>query len=141
MMGYIKKRYIALIALGVLLLLVVTFLFQALTIYDAQAIAKASGEAIGMAPFTDRVDFGDIPQGQTVGKTLIMENEGSIPNQVNIFIIGNIGDLVKVAPGSLSLEPGETVEVKLSLTMPASATPEKKYTGKVLVLRLPKRLF
>ena len=141
MMGYIKKRYIALIALGVLLLLVVTFLFQALTIYDAQAIAKASGEAIGMAPFTDRVDFGDIPQGQTVGKTLIMANEGSVPNQINVFVIGNIGDLVKVAPGSLSLEPGETVEVKLSLTMPASATPEKKYTGKVLVLRLPKRLF
>jgi len=140
-MGYIKKRYIALIALGVLLLLVVTFLFQALTIYDAQAIAKASGEAIGMAPFTDRVDFGDIPQGQTVGKTLIMANEGSVPNQINVFVIGNIGDLVKVAPGSLSLEPGETVEVKLSLTMPASATPEKKYTGKVLVLRLPKRLF
>lgn len=141
MMGYIKKRYIALIALGVLLLLAVTFLFQALTIYDAQAIAKASGEAIGMAPFTDRVDFGDIPQGQTVGKTLIMANEGSVPNQINVFVIGNIGDLVKVAPGSLSLEPGETVEVKLSLTMPASATPEKKYTGKVLVLRLPKRLF
>jgi len=140
-MGYIKKRYIALIALGVLLLLAVTFLFQALTIYDAQAIAKASGEAIGMAPFTDRVDFGDIPQGQTVGKTLIMANEGSVPNQINVFVIGNIGDLVKVAPGSLSLEPGETVEVKLSLTMPASATPEKKYTGKVLVLRLPKRLF
>jgi len=141
MMGYISKRYIALIALGILLLLAVTFLFQALTIYDTQVIAKATGESIGMAPFTDRIDFGDIPQGEGVGKTLIMVNEGSVPNQVMIFIIGNIGDLVTVNPDSVSLAPGETVEVDFDLSMPVSAPPEKKYSGKVFVLRLPKRLF
>ena len=136
-----KKLYIAFIALGVFLLLVVTFLFQALTIYDCQVIAKEEGSAIGIAPFTDRVDFGDIPQGATVGKTLIMENAGAVPNQVNVFIIGNIGDLVKVEPSSLTLEVGETKEVEFFLTMPASAPPEKKYTGKVFVLRLPLRLW
>jgi hypothetical protein len=141
MMGYISKRYIALIALGILLLLAVTFLFQALTIYDTQVIVKAAGDPIGMAPFTDRIDFGDVPQGEGVGKTLIMENEGAIPNQVVVFVIGNIGDLVTVNPDSVSLEPGERVEVDFNLTMPVSAPPEKKYTGKVLVLRLPKRLF
>jgi len=141
MTGYIKKRYIALIALGVLLLLVVTFLFQALTIYNTQAIAKEKGEAIGIAPFTDRIDFGDIPQGETVGKSLIMENEGAVPNQISIFIIGNIGDLVEVNPSSVSLEPGESREIELELTMPASVTPEKKFTGRVFILRLPKRLF
>jgi hypothetical protein len=141
MMGYIKKRYIALIALGIVLLLAVTFLFQALTIYDTQVIAKAAGEPLGMAPFTDRIDFGDIPQGEGVGKTLIMENEGAVPNQVVVFVIGNIGDLVTVNPDSVSLEPGEKVEVDFDLTMPVSAPPEKKYTGKVFVLRLPKRLF
>ena len=141
MMGYISKRYIALIALGILLLLAVTFLFQALTIYDTQVIAKATGEPIGMAPFTDRIDFGDIPQGEGVGKTLIMVNEGSVPNQVMIFIIGNIGDLVTVNPDSVSLAPGETVEVDFDLSMPVSAPPEKKYSGKGFVLRLPKRLF
>jgi len=132
-----KKRYIAFIALGVVLLLVVTFLFQALTIYDCQVIAKEEGSAMGVAPFTDRIDFGDIPQGATIGKTLIMENAGTVPNQVNIFVIGNIGDLVKVQPGSLTIEPGETKEVDFELTMPASAPVEKKYTGKVFVLRLP----
>ena len=136
-----KKRYIAFIALGVLLVLAVSFLFQALTIYDSQVIAKEAGEAIGIAPFTDRIDFGDIPQGSAVGKTLVLENRGAVPNQVNIFVIGGIGDLVKVEPGSLTLEVGETREVNFQLTMPASATPEKKYSGKVLILRLPKRLF
>lgn len=136
-----KKRSIVFIALGVLLLLVVTFLFQALTIYNTQVIAKKAGEGIGMNPLGDRIDFGDIPQGQTVAKTVIMENEGAVPNHITIFIIGNIGDLVKVNPSSITLEPGETVEVDFRLTMPASATPEKKYTGRVFILRLPKRLF
>jgi len=141
MLGYIRKWHIALIALGVLLLLVVTFLFQALTIYNSQVIAKEAGEAIGMAPFTDRIDFGDVPQGQAVAKTLILENAGTVPNQVNVFIIGNIGDLVKVEPKSVTLEPGESAEVDFRLTMPVSATPEKKYSGKVFILRLPKRLW
>lgn len=136
-----KKRNIVFIALGVLLLLAVTYLFQALTIYNSQAIAKEAGSSIGINPLGDRIDFGDIPQGETVSKTLIMENEGAVPNNVMVFIIGNIGDLVEVNPSSLTLEPGERVEVKFRLTMPASAPPEKKFTGKVFVLRLPKRLF
>lgn len=141
-MGFIKKRYIAFIALGLLLLLAVTFLFQALTIYDSQVIAAEEGGAIGIAPFTDRIDFGDIPQGGgAVAKILILENEGAVPNQISIFIIGNIGDLVKIEPGSVTLEPGESVEVDFRLTMPASAPVERKYTGKVFVLRLPRGLW
>lgn len=140
-MGYIRKWHIALIALGVILLLVVTFLFQALTIYDSQVIARKAGEAIGVAPFTDRIDFGDVPQGGAITRTLILENMGTVPNQINIFIIGNIGDLVKLESKSVTLEPGESAEVDFRLTMPVSATPERKYTGKVFVLRLPKGLW
>jgi len=135
-----KKRYIAFIALGVLLL-AVTFLFQATTIYSVQAIAKEAGSAIGINPLGDRIDFGDIPQGAAVTKTLILENQGTIPNRIVIFIIGGIGDLVKVEPGSLTVEPGETKEVDFELTMPASATPERKYSGRAFVLRLPTRLW
>ena len=136
-----KKRYIAFIALGVLVVLVGTFLVQATTIYNSQVIVKEAGSAIGIAPFTDRIDFGDIPQGSGVGKTLLMENQGTVPNQISIFVIGGIGELVKVEPTSLSLEPGETAEVEFRLTMPASATPEKKYSGKVIVLRLPRAIW
>ena len=132
-----KKRYIAFIALGIVLLLAVTFLFQALTIYDTQVIAKEKGSPIGINPLTDRIDFGDIPQGSTIGKTLTLENRGAVPNQIIIFVFGGIGDLVKVEPGSLTLESGETAEVHFRLTMPSSVTPERKYTGKVFILRLP----
>ena len=136
-----KKRYIAFIALGVLVVLAGTFLVQATTIYDSQVIVKEAGSPIGIAPFTDRIDFGDIPQGSGVGKTLILENAGTVPNQINIFVIGGISDLVKVEPSSLSLEAGETAEVEFRLNMPASATPEKKYSGKIIVLRLPKAIW
>jgi hypothetical protein len=141
MSGYIRKTYIGLIALGVVLVLAVTFFFQAATIYSSQVIAKPAGEPIGIAPFTDRIDFGDVPQGERVGKTLIMENEGAVPNKINVFIIGNIGDLVDIQPDSLSLQPGETAEIDFNLTMPASAQPEKKYTGRIIILRLPQSLF
>ena len=136
-----KKRYIALIALGVVLILAATFLIQAMTIYDSQVIAKEAGSAIGVAPFTDRIDFGDIPQGSTIGKTLVLENAGTVPNQITIFVIGGIADLVKVEPSSLSLEAGEAGEVEFQLSMPPSVTPEKKFTGKIIVLRLPKAIW
>ena len=136
-----KKRYIAIIALGVLVVLVATFLVQATTIYDSQVIAKKAGSAVGIAPYTDRIDFGDIPQGTGVGKTLVLENAGTVPNQVTIFVIGSIADLVKVEPSSLTLEAGETAEVRFQLKMPASVPPEQKYTGKVIILRLPRAIW
>ena len=136
-----KKRYIGFIALGVVLILAVTFLIQAMTIYDSQVIVKEAGAAIGIAPFTDRIDFGDIPQGAAIGKTLVLENDGAVANYITIFIIGNISDLVRIEPSSFSLEPGESAEVDFKMQMPASATPEKKYTGKVIVLRLPKAFY
>lgn len=136
----LKKRYIGLIALGVVLLLAGTFLAQALTIYPSQVIAKPKGSPVGVAPFTDRVDFGDIPQGENVGKSLIMENKGTVTNQVYVFVMGSVGQMVKIDPSSFTLAPGKKQEVKLRLSMPDSATPEKTFTGRVIVLRLPKGL-
>ncbi len=133
-----QKRYITLIAVGVLVLIVVTFLAQALTIYPSQVIAKEKGEPIGIAPFTDRIDFGDIPRGSTVTKEITLENKGSVPNYIRVFIIGSIGVLVEIEPSSLTLEEGQSQDIKLRLTMPDSATPEKKFSGRVFILRLPK---
>ena len=136
-----KKRYIALIAVGVLLVLAIAFFVQATTIYSSQVIAKEKGSAIGIAPFTDRVDFGDVPQGMTVTKVITLENEGGTPNYIRVFITGSIGSLVEVEPKSCTLEEGESQDIELELTMPASAEPEKKFSGRVFILRLPKALW
>ena len=136
-MGTIRKLHIFIFAAAAILVLAVTFFLQAMTTYSSQVIVAEADGAIGMAPFTDRIDFGDVPQGATISKTLILENQGTAPNHIKVFMIGGIGDLVEIEPTSLTVEPGETVEVNFRLTMPASATPEKKFTGRVFVLRLP----
>ncbi len=136
-----KKRYIALIAVGVVLVLAMVFFAQATTIYSSQVIAKPKDDPIGIAPFIDRVDFGDIPQGETVSKVITLENEGSTPNYIRVFIMGSIGSMVDVEPSSFTLEEGESQDIVLRLTMPASAEPEKKFTGRVIILRLPRALW
>jgi len=136
-----KKRYIALIVVAVVLVLVITFLAQSLTVYRTQVVASEEGGTIGIAPFTDRVDFGDIPQGLTVNKVITLENQGSTPNYIRVFIMGSIGAFIDVEPNSFTLEAGERQDIELELTMPASAEPEKKFTGRVIILRLPKRLW
>ena len=136
-MGTIRKLHIAIFAAAALLVLAVTFFLQAMTTYSSQVIVVEADAAMGIAPFTDRIDFGDVPQGAVVSKTLILENQGTTPNHIKIFMIGGIGDLVDIEPASVTLEPGGTVEVDFQLTMPASATVEDKYSGRVFVLRLP----
>jgi hypothetical protein len=136
-----KKQYIYLMAAAVLVILAAVILAQALTIYPSQVIAKAAGDPIGIAPFTDRVDFGDVPLGMTVTKEISLENKGSVPNYILVFITGSVGSLVKVEPSSLTLEEGESQDIRLQLTMPASATPEKKFSGRVFILRLPKAVW
>ncbi len=136
-----RRRYLILIALGFLVILLGTFLFQSTTVYLSQVIVEEAGGAIGINPLTDRVDFGDVPQGSAIAKTLNFENEGTVPNRIMIFVIGGIGDLVEVEPSSFTLKEGETQDVRLSLVMPDSAEVGKKFRGRVIVLRFPLRPF
>ena len=128
-------------AVGLLLFLVGVFFYQSTTIYPPQVIVKPAGDPIGINPLDDRVDFGDVPQGAAVSKTLIFNNEGTVPNQIRIIIIGGVGQFVKVADKTFTLEPGEEKSVRFDLVMPPSATPEEVYTGRVIVVRLPLRPF
>ena len=136
-----RKRYIVLIAVGMVLVLAVTFLAQALTIYPTQVVAKEKGEPLGIAPFTDRIDFGDIPRGSTITKTIKLENAGTVPNDVHVFVMGSIAKFIKVTPSSITLDEGEKADINLEIFIPESATPEQKFTGRVFILRLPKAVW
>lgn len=136
-----KKRYIALIAVAVVLVLVIIFLVPALTIWPVQAIAEAKDGVLTSTPFTDRVDFGKVPLEATTTKAVSLENTGKVPNYVKVFVFGSIGDMVKVEPNSFTLEKGEKRDIRLRLTMPDSAPTGKKFTGRVVILHLPKRLW
>ena len=127
--------------MAVVLILVGTFLFQSVTRYDSQVIVGERGSALGINPLQDRIDFGDIPVGQEVTKTLILENLGGVDNYILILVRGGIGDLVKVEPKSFTLKSGERMNVRFNLAMPESAPVAKKFSGKIWVFRLPKGLF
>jgi hypothetical protein len=132
------SRYIVAIAVIAFVLVIASFLGQAATIYSAQAVAKGPTDAIGIAPFTDRVDFGDVPAGSSVGKQIFLENEGDNDSSIRVFVVGPIGDLVKIEPGdSFNIRSGENLRVNLRLTMPASAFSGSEFKGKVVILRLP----
>ena len=124
-----------------LLLLVALFGYQSTTTYPSQVIVKPAGDPIGINPLEDRVDFGDVPQGATVSKVLNFTNEGSVPNYIKIFVMGSIGDLVTVDDSSFTLKKGEEKDVRFQLIMPPSAPVDKKYSGRVVVIRLPLRPF
>jgi len=133
-----KKRYVVLVAVVFVLVLAGTFFGRATTIYSAMVVAKAAGEPIGMAPFTDRVDFGDVPQGESTTKGITLENEGENDNSIKVFITGSISSLVDIKPSSsFTIAAGEIKEIRLRLRMPASAEPETKFTGRIFILRLP----
>ena len=136
-----RPMYMVLAAVGMLLFLASVFLYQSTTIYTSQVIAKPTGDPLGINPFDDRVDFGDVPQGSAVSKTLEFNNEGTVPNKVRIIVMGGISDLVKVPEKSFTLQPGEQKSVEFELVMPPSATPEEEFTGRVIVVRLPLRPF
>ncbi len=136
-----SKKYISLFVLGVVVVLVSVFLAGALTVYSSQVVAKPEDAPIGFNPLEDRIDFGDIPLGAGVGKTVVLENRGQSPTSVRVFVLGSIGELVEVEPSSFILEAADMQEVELSLIMPVSATVEKKYTGRIVILRLPRAIW
>lgn len=133
-----KKWHIILGVILVILVIAVFFFVRSSNIYSTQAVAVEAGSSIGMAPFTDRVDFGDVPLGVNVSKTIILANNGNNDNSVKVYILGSISQLVKPMPGySFDIKSGESVDLVLQLTMPASAPVGKKFSGRIIILRLP----
>lgn len=137
-----KIRYIVLIAIAVVLLLAATFLAQSLDIYSTQVVAVEKGSPIGISPFTDRVDFGDLPVGLGTSKIISLENAGSVPNKVYIYVTGSIAKFIKVKPSSaVTLAGGDKVEINLEIFVPESARPGQKFTGRIFIMRIPQALW
>jgi hypothetical protein len=134
----VKKWHIALGVIVIILAIAIFFFARVTTTYSTQAVAAAADSPIGMAPFTDRIDFGDIPLGDSITKTVVLTNNGDHDNTIKVFVIGSISQLIQVTPGkSFTLAADQTQDLNLRLSMPASAPVGKKFTGRVFILRLP----
>jgi hypothetical protein len=133
-----KKWQIALAIVVVILIVAVFFFARSTNIYSTQAVTVEAGGSIGMAPFTDRIDFGDIPQGDNVTKTVVLTNSGDNNNTIKVYVLGSISQMITVTPGkSFELIAGKTQDIDFKLAMPASAAVGKKFTGRIIILKLP----
>jgi hypothetical protein len=133
-----KKIYIVIFVVVFLLAIAGVFFGRATTIYSAQVVVTEKGSNIGMAPFTDRVDFGDIPQGSGVSKTITLDNLGDNDNNIKVYTMGSIWSFIDIEPGaSFTLGGGQSQDIVLKMLIPETAPVGKKYTGRIFILRLP----
>ena len=133
-----KKWHVTLIIIIALLGIAVYFFLTSSNIYSTQAVAVEAGGPVGVAPFTDRIDFGDVPQGKGVTKTVVLENTGDNDNTIRIWIMGSISQMIDVEPGrSFELKAGTSQDVDFLFSMPESAPVGKKFTGRIIIFKLP----
>ena len=133
-----RKQYVilALIMLGVLFL---GAEWRWTANYSAQVIvtpAPTGGEfSVGINPTTERLDFGDLPQGLTQTRFVTLEN-GRIPTRVTIMITGGIRDFIRVDDAFFTMGSNETRRVEFEIRVPSTAE-TKKYSGRIMINRTP----
>lgn len=133
-----RKQYLV---LGLILLIALFGSIQCrwTATYSAQVVvlpAPVDNEiSIGLNPTTERLDFGDLPQGLTQSRFVTLEN-GRIPTRVTIVIYGGIRDFISVDDAFFIMDPNETRRVQFDIAPPFNAE-IKKHTGRVVIVRTP----
>lgn len=127
-----------LVALGAVLLVVLAWgavAVSSTTMYSATVLIT-EGRGIGIPPPTERLDFGDVPQGMSMHRNVILENDGKLDSYVLILSWGGIRDFLSIDDAFFNLSPGEERTVDFSVRSPDNA-PAKRYSGRVFIVRLP----
>ena len=71
-------------------------------------------------------------------ESLVLENSGDNETTIRIFIMGSISQMIDVEPGkTFELKAGTTQDVDFVFKMPASASVGDKFTGRIIILKLP----
>ncbi len=133
-----KKKYIILIVLVVIITIAIYLFLTFSSIYSVQAIAVEAGNTAYMNSATERLDFGDIPQGETVTRTIVLENTGDSDHSIIIWMIGSANQVIDIQPAeSFILKARTTQDVDFIFNMPDSAPEGEKYSGRVILIKLP----
>ena len=136
-----KKKWRVRLTIGVVVILLAVALYLFFTfsnIYSVKAMAIEARSDGGKIQFNERIDFGDIPQGKSSVRTLILENSGDNDHSIKIWIIGSIGQMIEVEPArSFDLSAGTSQDVNFQFNMPVSAMIGEKFTGRIIIFELP----
>jgi hypothetical protein len=124
--------------IGVVLLVFVLWLTAV-----AQSTSKYSASVLvtngrhGIAPPGNPFDFGDLPPTASMDNKLTFKNDGRMDTYIMIGVFGEIRDFIDIEDAFFNLKPGQEREILLKLSVPSTAEPGKRYTGRVVITRLP----
>lgn len=105
--------------------------------YDVMVRVKSEDSATGVNPTGEKLDYGDIPKGSSMIRSITVENGGNMDVYIGIIKYGGIAELIDEEDNGFVLAGGEKKNVEFLLDVPISAS-EKEYKGKVLIFKLPK---
>lgn len=105
--------------------------------YIATVQVKGENSATGVNPTSEKLDYGDIPKGGSVVRSITVSNGGNMDAYIKIFKYGEIAELIETEESNIILKSGEEKNIEFVLNVPISAN-ERDYNGKVLIFKLPK---
>lgn len=125
-----------------LLILVLVFLFVFYIALDAnkyEATVRAIEEAgtVGVNPTSERLDFGDLSPGTSAVRRVTVENNSFLNMYVIAYDTGDIGGIMDTSDNYFTLKSGDTAELEFEVYMPASATVDATYDGRVYLFKIP----
>ncbi len=130
-----RTRVIALGVLGLIFLIWALVLARSTTMYDSTVLIMGE-PGIGLPPPTEELDFGDIGPGLNMSREVILTNDGQFDMFVMVVSVGSIRDFLHIDDAFFVLDKGESRTVQFEIISPDGAE-RKRYSGKVLVFRIP----
>jgi hypothetical protein len=133
------KKRLRSVCIFFLVLLVWVAILQYLSAEKYEAVVNVIGENGEMKtnPLTDKLDYGDLPKGNSSMRMITIKNKGRSNIYVKIIKTGEIADLLEINKNNFILHPGEEDKIELSIRVPANAG-QKKYDGAIIIFKFPK---
>ena len=123
-------------------IMIIVFLFAFYLALDANKyralVHVIAGEGkVGINPTADALDFGDLSRGTSAVRRVDLTNNTPIPMYVMILKVGSISDLMKVDKNFFTVGAHASTTIEFTVYMPASASTDSDYTGRVLLFKVP----
>lgn len=125
-------------------IIAVAFLFTFYVSLDANkyraTLRVVEGEGkVGVNPTTLVLDFGDLARGTSAVRRVNLENGTWSPMYVLVWKTGSIAGLMDIEDGksAFKLKPGTSTKIEFLTYVPASATIDQVYDGRVYLFKIP----
>ena len=136
-----SKKLIKIIIYTIALLLIWITAIQYISAdkYEAVVNVLEQNEKVGINPTSDRLDYGDLPKGKRLSRSIVIENNGNINIYVIVLKTGSISEIIKISRNNFVLNSGDKEKIELPLELPISAD-KNKYDGRIIIFKIPKLL-